>query len=120
MLKTLKAKKQLKGKSPMTSGNKYQVTIERKDNGKKISFVYHDNYKNESKLNDFMYAIISDMRAIEYCDTIKDFMKEFGYDSYEEAKKIFNGCETNGNKLKSMFTIEEIVTIEEELNELGY
>lgn len=120
MLELLKAKRQLKGKSPMTSGNKYQVTIGRKDNGKKISFVYHDNYKNESKLNDFMYAIISDMRAIEYCNTIEDFMKEFGYKTYEEAKRVFNGCSKGKEKLLSMFTIKEIVAMEEELNALGY
>lgn len=115
MIKDLvKANKVCLGKSTKTSGNEYSVVL--KYNGNSISILFHDNYKNESGKDEFLYALLMDAMAYENCFNLADFMDEFGYDydQRKEAEKVYKACERQYKKLHRLFTEEEI---EELLNE---
>jgi hypothetical protein len=121
MIKDLvKANKVCMGKSKQTSGNEYSVVL--KYNGNSITMLYHDNYKNESGKDDFLYALLMDAMAYENCCSrfgFGDFMKEFGYD-YEqekEAAKAYKACERQYNKLHRLFTEKEIEELQNDFED---
>lgn len=118
MIKDLvKANKVCLGKSTKTSGNEYSVVL--KYNGNSVTMLYHDNYKNESGKDDFLYALLMDAMTYENCFNLADFMKEFGYD-YEqekEAAKAYKACERQYNKLHRVFTEEEIKELQNEFED---
>lgn len=118
MLKDLvKANKVCMGKSKQTSGNEYSVVLEY--NGNSITMLFHDNYKNESGKDDFLYALLMDAMAYENCFNLTDFMDEFGYD-YEQrkdAEKAFKACERQYNKLHRLFTEKEIEELQNEFED---
>ena len=118
MIKDLvKANKVCLGKSKQTSGNEYSVVL--KYNGNSITMLFHDNYKNESEKDDFLYALLMDAMAYENCFNLADFMDEFGYD-YEDkdkAEKAYKACEKQYNKLHRLFTEEEIKELQNEFED---
>ena len=97
-------------KSDMTSGNAYRVTLTR--NGKKIGFIFNDNIYNESDKNDFIYSLLSDSQAYEFCYNLADFMNEFDYTDDKQAKKIYNACKKQFDRLHKLFNDTEIETLE--------
>lgn len=118
MLKDLvTANKICLGKSKETSGNEYSVVL--KYNGNSITMLYHDNYKNESGKNEFLYALLLDGLAYENCYNLADFMDEFGYDydNLDKAKKAYKACERQCKKLHRLFTEEEIEQLQEEFKD---
>lgn len=118
MIKDLvKANKVCLGKSTKTSGNEYSVVL--KYNGNSISMLFHDNYKNESGKDEFLYALLMDAMAYENCFNLADFMNEFGYDYEDEdkAEKVYKACERQNNKLHRLFTYEEINRLQEEFKD---
>lgn len=86
--------------------NKYKVTI---SNGEMpFSTVFYDSLYNTQKgekSDDFniLYCIISDAQAVEYCDTVEDFMAEFGYSEEDKPNKIFKACQRSYNNLTNTF-----------------
>lgn len=96
-------------KSDMCSGNKYFITISYKD--KHIGFVFHDNYLNQSSKKDFLYCLIDDARAFENCRNLVEFMREFGYTEASKARKAYNGCMKQSERLHKLFTDEEIALL---------
>ena len=115
MLKDLvKANKTYIEKSNVTSGNKYIVTL--KYNNKSISMTYHDNYLNESGKDEFLYALLNDGMSYANCYNLIEFMDEFGYepDTMKEAKKAYESCKRQLEKLEKLFTREEIEQLIEE------
>ena len=116
MLKDLvKANKVCMGKSKETSGNEYSVVL--KYNGNSITMLFHDNYKNESGKDEFLYALLQDSLGYEYCQDVNDFMLEFGYDDIKKAKQIYKACERQSKKLHKLFTDEEIEQLQEEFQD---
>lgn len=118
MIKDLvKANKVCMGKSKETSGNEYSVVL--KYNGNCITMLYHDNYKNESGKDEFLYALLMDAMAYENCFNLADFMDEFGYDydQRKEAEKVYKACERQYNKLHRLFTEEEIKELQNEFED---
>lgn len=104
------------GESHMCSGNKYRVRMSY--NGRIISFYFHDNYKNDSGKKDYLYSLLLDMDAYENSGDVWEFMNEFGYKEFSYAKKIYNACKRNADKVHKLFSEREI----DELRELleGY
>lgn len=85
MIKDLvRVNKTCMGKSTQTSGNEYSVVL--KYNEKSITMLFHDNYRNESEKDDFLYALLMDAMLYEECPNLADFMRELGYD-YEQRKE---------------------------------
>lgn len=116
MLKDLvKANKVCLGKSKMTSGNEYSVTLQY--NGNCITMTYHDNYLNEGDRDDFLYALLMDSLAYEDCQNVNDFMLEFGYEDIKQATKIYKACERQYNKLHRLFTEKEIEQLQDEFED---
>lgn len=110
IIDNIKVYKKLLGKSKMTAGNKYQIKMTYK--GKNIYFIYNDNIENNSKKIDILYCILMDATAYTNCYNFADFMAEFGYDKEAEAKKVYNGCKRNYNKLTTLFTDAEVEDLE--------
>lgn len=109
MIKDLvKANKICMGKSTQTSGNEYSVVL--KYNGNSITMLFHDNYRNESGKDDFLYALLMDAMLYEDYPNLADFMGELGYDydQRKEAEKAYKACERQYKKLNKLFTEEEI------------
>ena len=111
------ANKVCMGKSKETSGNEYSVVL--KYNGNSITMLYHDNYKNESDKDNFLYALLLDGLAYENCYNLADFMDEFGYDydNLDKAKKAYKACERQCEKLYRLFTHEEIEQLQVEFED---
>ena len=112
ILDLIKVSKKYLGKSNLTSGNKYEITLAYMN--KQISFDYHDNYKNESNIKDFLYSLMLDTSSYENCGTIYEFAREFGYKDFKQATKIYNACKKQYEKLNKLFNKQE----QEELQEL--
>lgn len=118
MIKDLvKANKVCLGKSKKTSGNEYSVILKYKGNS--ISMLFHDNYKNDSGKDEFLYALLMDGLAFANCFNLADFMDEFGYDydNLTQAKKAFDSCARQLVKLQRLFTEEEIEQLQEEFSD---
>ena len=118
MIKDLvKANKVCMGKSKKTSGNEYSVVL--KYNGNSITMLFHDNYRNESGKDDFLYALLMDAMLYEDCPNLADFMGElgYGYDQREEAEKVYKACERQYKKLNKLFTEEEIKELQNEFED---
>lgn len=118
MIKDLvRSNKVCMGKSKKTSGNEYSVVLEY--NGNSITMLFHDNYKNESEKDDFLYALLMDAMVYENCFSLSDFMDEFGYgyEQRKEAEKAYKACEKQYNKLHRLFTEEEIKELQNEFED---
>ena len=109
LLSEIKATKTLLGKSKMTSGNAYRITLTH--NGRRCSFVFNDNFKNASTLKDWLYALVADSDAYVSCRDLYDFMQTYGYRDEREAKKAYNACAKNRERLNRLFTIAEETAI---------
>lgn len=101
----------------------YSIAI-RKD-GKSKSFTFHDsiyNYRRnqgptEEMINNAVDCILSDAFSYKNAADVYDFAEEFGYDPYEEydiVKKIYNACGKTYNKLRDLFSLEDM----EELSDI--
>ena len=86
-------------------------------NNKKASFHFHDNYKNDSNKEDFIEALLNDAIAYESHSTIDGFMFEYGYEEPSKAKKVYDACKKQYNRLYKLFSKKEQ---EELLKELGW
>lgn len=98
------------GKSDMTSGNAYRVTLTR--NGVKVGFIFNDNIYNESDKNDFVYSLLSDSQAYEYCYNFANFMNEFGYTDARQAEQVYDACKKQSERLHKLFNSTEIEILE--------
>lgn len=110
LLNEINATKTYIGKSDLTSGNAYRVTLTR--NGKGIGFIFNDNIYNESDENDFIYSLLSDSQAYESTRDLADFMLAFGYDNIPQAKQAYNACKKQSDRLHKLFNSTEIKTLE--------
>ena len=107
ILNKITYKKTYLHKSTLTSGNAYRITLNYKNNT--IWFIYNDNIYNKSTLNDFIYCLLLDSQAYEINKgNVFEFMREFGYNDTHEAKRIYNACEKQSERLHKLFTNEEI------------
>ena len=89
-----------------------------KYNGKQFKFPYQCNTKYmKPTAKDCIYAVIMDAYSFDSCSDIFDFANEFGYDPYEDAKrvkKIYKACERAYNSLHRLFSDAELYKLEEE------
>lgn len=101
------------GKSTMTSGNAYRITLTH--NGKKASFIFNDNYRNASGKEDLIVCLYNDAMAWAYHQCFEDFVWEYGYEIHQlkEAKKAYDECKKQDRRLSRLFSLEEINAIPE-------
>lgn len=95
-------KKSLNQSSTVTRNHvRYDVTIRRIDDGRKLRFEYQCNPKyKEPNLNDCMFCFISDARCYEDCnDDIQEFADMLGYEKVKETLLAFNACKQAYNDL---------------------
>lgn len=118
MLESIKCTKSYIGKSEMTSGNAYRITLTY--NGKSIWFIFNDNYLNKSNKRDFVYSLLSDAQAYKYAENVDSFMDEFCYTNYAKAKRVYNACKKQYDRVCKLFTSTEAEILERELEALGY
>lgn len=94
------------GKSTMTAGNYYNITLTK--GGQFVRFQFHDNIHNDASLCDFVYALLMDANAYESTTDAFDFMAEFGYTNPQKAKEVYNACKKQAERLNKLFTSEEV------------
>ena len=111
ILNKIQTKKEYQGKSTLTSGNKYLVTIIY--NGKQIQVDFNDNYLNKSGKKDFIFALLLDANAFDTTKNAIDFMEEFGYTEPQQAKEVYNACKESAKKLHYLFTKKEIEQLQQ-------
>lgn len=110
LLNEIRTTKTYIGKSDLTSGNAYRVTLTR--NGVKVGFVFNDNIYNESDKNDFIYSLLRDSQAYENARDLTDFMLDFGYDNIPQAKQVYTACKKQSERLHKLFNSTEIEILE--------
>ena len=92
-----------------------------KYNGKQFKFPYQCNTAySMPNAKDCIYAILMDAMSFNDASDILDFANEFGYDLYEDAKKVtkvYKACERAYNSLHRLFTDAELSELEEETDE---
>lgn len=101
------------GPNDTQNHNKYRVQIRNK-NGI-VWFYWWDsvvNTKNKiaAKPEDGLIALGIDAQAYNSTATIEDFIETFGYDKTEKsvAQKAFEGCKKQMERVKKMFSKEEL------------
>lgn len=116
MLKTrflgmIKCKREKIGKSDLTSGNAYKITLSY--NGNWCSFVFNDNFKNRSTKKDFLYCLYLDAMAYENVRDVFEFAREFGYADWQKARKPYSACKAQSVRLHKLFNEQEIEILSE-------
>lgn len=92
---------------------KYRCVI--KNNGKRFTFDFQCNKKHDVKIEDVLDCLLLDASAYEQSADILDFSNEFGYKSYKEAEKAFNGCKRTYNALNRLFNESELNMLQDEI-----
>lgn len=81
-------------------------------------FQYQCNTRyTEPKLNDIMDCLLSDYYAYLNARDVQDFMNEFGYEDEKQAKRIYEACGKQKEKLDDLFGGESVV---EKINDFFY
>ena len=103
------------GKSEMTSGNSYEISVyyKRSRVQRQIQFVYNDNFKNASTKRDWLYALVLDAKSYEESVNEDDFALRFGYGlvANKEAHRIYKACKKQSRLLHWMFNEAEIALL---------
>lgn len=116
ILKNLTSKKVVVRKSKLTAGNEYKVTLTRKDNGKKMTFSYHDNIYNDSDKSDFVESLIIERSYVIFSKSMKDFCYDLGFDdNYEEGCEVYREIRASNRKLNKFFTRTELKVLTESM-----
>lgn len=114
ILEKIKAKKTYLKKSNMCSGDEFLITITY--NNKKASFHYHDNYMNKGVKEDFLVALYNDALAYyEHENDFNGFMFEYGYEEPSKAKKVYDACKRQNDRLTKLFDEDELSQLVVEL-----
>lgn len=108
LLSLIKCSKIDLGKSKVTSGNAYRVTLVH--GGERCSFVFNDNFKNESDKKDFLYCLFLDAQCYDNARDVWDFAREYfgGYDDMKSARKAYDACRKQYARLHRLFNKAEI------------
>ena len=106
LLSMIKCERKKLGKSEMTSGNAYKITLSYR--GHWCSFVFNDNFKNVSKKKDFLYCLYLDAMAYEQSRDVFEFAREFGFADWREARKPYSACKAQSVRLHKLFNDAEI------------
>ncbi len=116
LLNQIKLTKTNLGKSQMTSGDAYRITLTYK--GHRCGFTFHDNFKNSSTKEEIIESLLIDADAYNNARNFEDFCFEFGYDvSDSEAYKIYTACKKQADKVSRLFTNAEIEQLRSEIFE---
>ena len=110
-VRSIKYKRTYIGKSHITTGNAYKINLAY--NHHYCSFVFNDNFKNESKKKDFLYCLLLDAMAYDQARDVYDFARTFGYDMYTreeiaKVRKIYYACREQSKRLHRLFNEQEI------------
>ena len=90
-----------------TSGNAYRITLSY--HGKRCSFVFHDNFKNESNKRDFVKCLILDAEGYDNNHDYWQFCRAFyGFTNDRQARKAYAGCKAQSERLHRLFNQNEI------------
>ena len=100
------------GKSEMTSGNAYEISVfyKRCKVQRQIKFVFNDNFKNASTKRDWLYALVLDAQSYEQAHDENDFAFMFGYGpcATKESRRIYKACKKQYKLLHWLFNEAEI------------
>lgn len=97
------------GKSDMTAGDEFRITLQR--GAKEITFPYHDNIYNDSTLENYVQALIADKQYYDEIDWRRpkdEIINELGFsEQYDYAEELLEELRENADKVDYMFTKEE-------------
>lgn len=92
-----------------TSGGAYRVTLTY--NGKKCWFMFFDNSYNCSYKPDFLYCLLLDAKTYECSRDFYDFARSYAYDMDHDARRIYNACKKQSERLHKLFNEDEITIL---------
>lgn len=95
--------------------------------GNTYNFDYQCNLKyTRPTEEDLLYCVISDSQCYLDCvvgdddDNIQEFKDMFGYENIKDLLRAYKGCKNAYNSIKKMLSDEEIETLREYFEELGF
>lgn len=109
----IQIKATLVGKSQMTSGDEYKIRLEH--NGQFVILPYHTNINNTIDKRDIVECLLSDSEAYENTVDVTDFAYTFGYNDYIKAKKAYQECKKQSERLRKLFDDSEIAILQESI-----
>lgn len=109
----IQIKATLVGKSQMTSGNEYKIRLEH--NGKFVVLPYHTNINDIVDKQDIVECLLIESEAYENTMDVTDFADTFGYADYIKAKKAYQGCKKQSERLRKLFDDNEIAILQESI-----
>lgn len=109
----IQIKATLVGKSQMTSGNEYKIMLEH--NGTFAISPYHTNAKDIIDKQDIVECLLLDSEAYENTNDVTDFADTFGYADYNKAKKAYQECKKQSERLRKLFDDNEIAILQESI-----
>ena len=109
----IQIKATLVGKSQMTSGNEYKIRLEH--NGTFAILPYHTNINDIVDKQDIVECLLLDSEAYENTNDVTDFADTFGYTDYIKAKKAYQECKKQSERLHKLFDDNEIAILQESI-----
>ena len=95
--------------------------------GNTYNFDYQCNLKyTRPTEEDLLYCVINDSQCYLDCvvgddeDNIQEFKDMFGYENIKDLLRAYKGCKNAYNSIKKMLSDEEIETLREYFEELGF
>lgn len=105
-------------KSEMTSGDKFRITLTTNKGIRKRTFIFNDNYLNNSSKEEIMRCLVDDFYIVDnYYGNIKSFMRDYGYEDIHRANEVFNLCHQNHRNLALVLGRKIIEQLREELKD---
>ena len=117
LLNQIKFTKTNIGRSTLTSGDAYRITLTHK--GRRCSFIFNDNYHNDSTKEDIINCLLMDADAYNNSRNFEDFAEEFGYSADSiKAYNIYKACKKQAEKVSRLFIDEEVNQLKDEIYNL--
>ena len=101
------------------------VLYDNKGNNYNFDYQCNTQYSRPNE-EDLLYCVINDSFAYYDCivgdddDNIEEFGNMFGYDNIKDLLKAYRGCKNAYNSIRKMLNDEEIETLREYFEELGF
>ena len=107
-----------RGKSTMTSGDRFNVVVRRGET--QIDFPFHDNSRNESSGAEMFGSLVLDAQGFLSSDSVDDFAEDFCLEihSMADARAAQQAFEDCGEALMKLMTLGLSRALVEEIEAL--
>ena len=107
----------------------YRIHLSANDNEDGFDFTFHGSVHDydhdktaftEDLAMNALYSVLLDATSYINAKDLRDFACEFGYENFNEARAVYNGCREEYENLSNLLTDDEMFDLSNKLSEMGY